>query len=331
MLHRRTLLRSATATGLTACMGAPFLARAQAPAIDTVRVIVGFPPGGTTDAFARRVADKLRGNYAVNALVDNKPGAGGQIGVTALRESPADGSVMLLTPASMLTIYPHTFPKLPYKIDDVTPISTALYTAHGFGVGPQVPANVKTLRDFLDWAKANPNMSNYGTPGAGSMPHLVAALLERASGVPMKQIPYRGSGPGIQELLGGQIAAFSSPLGDYLPYLQSGRLRLLAVTGTTRSKFAPDVPTYAEQGFPELTMREWYGIFMPPRATAAASARAHAALRAVVAQKEVIDFGTPLGLEAIASPTLEDFSRTLKADAELWGSYVKRIGFTAES
>lgn len=331
MLHRRSILRSAAATGLGACIGAPLIASAQTPALETVRVIVGFPPGGTTDAFARRVADKLRGNYAVNGLVENKPGAGGQIGVTALRESPADGSVMLLTPASMLTIYPHTFPKLPYKIDDVTPVSTALYTAHGFGVGPQVPANVKTLRDFLDWAKANPTMSNYGTPGAGSMPHLVAALLEKTSGVPMKQIPYRGSGPGIQDLIGGQVAAFSSPIGDYLPYLASGRLRLLAVTGTTRSKFAPDVPTYAEQGFPELTMREWYGIFLPPRASAAVSARAHAALRAVVAQKDVVDFGTPLGLEAIASPTLEDFSRTLKADAELWGSYVRRIGFTAES
>jgi tripartite-type tricarboxylate transporter receptor subunit TctC len=331
MLQRRSLLRTAAATGLGACISAPLIATAQTAPIDTLRIIVGFPPGGTTDAFARRVADKLRGNYAVNALVDNKPGAGGQIGVSLLREAPADGSVMLLTPASMLTIYPHTYPKLPYKITDVTPISTALYTAHGFGVGPQVPTTVKTLKDFLDWAKANPNQSNYGTPGAGSMPHLVAALLEKASGVPMKQIPYRGSAPGIQELLGGQIAAFSSPIGDYLPYLASGRLRLLAVTGTSRSRFVPDVATYAEQGFPELTMREWYGIFMPPRATPAVAARAHAALQAVVTQKEVIDFGAPLGLEAVGSPSLDDFARTLKADADLWGPYVKRIGFTAES
>ena len=238
---------------------------------------------------------------------------------------------MLLTPASMLTIYPHTYPKLTYKVDDVAPVSVALYTAHGFGVGPLVPATVKNLRDFLDWAKANPNLANYGTPGAGSMPHLVAALLEKASGVAMKQIPYRGSGPGIAELLGGQIAAFTSPLGDYLPHLASGRLRLLAVTGPARSKFAPDTPTYSEQGFTELTMREWYGLFMPARTPAAITQRANAAVRAALALKDVIDFGVPLGLEATGSPSPEDFARVFKADAELWGSYVRRIGFTAES
>ena len=331
MTTRRNLLRGAAATGLTATLGAPLIGLAQTPQIETLRIIVGFPPGGTTDAFARRIADKLRGSYAVNALVENKPGAGGQIGVTALRDSPADGSVMLLTPASMLTIFPHTYPKLPYKITDVAPVSTAIYTAHAFGVGSQVPASVKTLRDFLDWAKANPALASYGTPGAGSMPHLVAALLEKASGIPMKQIPYRGSAPGIQEVLGGQLAAFSSPLGDYLPHLSSGRLRVLAVTGTSRSKFVPDVPTYAEQGFPELTMREWYGIFLPARASAAVAQRANAAVRAAIASKDVIDFGLPLGQDAIASPSVEDFARTLKADADLWGSYVRSIGFTAES
>lgn len=326
---RRHTLKTIAAAG--AALALPLAARAQSSPLETLRIIVGFPPGGTTDAFARRLAEKLRGNYANNVIVENKPGAGGQIGVTTLRDSPADGSSMLLTPASMLIIYPHTYPKLPYKLDDVTPISTALYTPHGFGVGPLVPASVKTLKDFLDWAKANPTLANYGTPGAGSMPHLVAALLEKASGVPMKQIPYRGSGPGIQELLGGQIAAFSSPLGDYLPHLASGRLRLLAVTGTQRSRFAPDVPTYAEQGFGELTMREWYGLFMPPRTPAAVAQRANAAVRVALAQKDVIDFGAPLGLEAIGSPSVEDFAKTVKADADLWGPFVRRIGFTAES
>lgn len=328
---RRKALKAFTATGIAATLGAPWLANAQSVAVETLRIIVGFPPGGTTDAFARRLADKLRGSYATNALVENKPGAGGQIGVTALRDSPADGSVMLLTPASMLIIYPHTYPKLPYKVEDVTPISTALYTAHGFGVGPQVPASVKNLRDYLEWAKANPSLANYGTPGAGSMPHLVAALLEKASGVAMKQIPYRGSGPGIQELLGGQIASFSSPLGDYLPHLAAGRLRLLAVTGTARSRFAPDVATYVEQGFPELNMREWYGIFMPPRAAPVVAQRAHAAVRDVLALPDVVAFGAPLGLEAVPSSSLDDFARTFKADADLWGPFVRKIGFTAES
>ncbi len=331
MSTRRQTLRSLAAGGIATALGIPLATRAQTPPIETLRIFIGFPPGGTTDAFGRGLADKLRGHYATNALVENKPGAGGQIGVTALRDSPADGSVMLLTPGSMLTIYPHTYPKLPYKVDDVVPISTALYTPHAFGVGPLVPASVRSLRDFLDWARANPSLANYGTPGAGSMPHLVAALLEKASGVTMKQIPYPGSGPGIRDLIGGQVSAFSSPLGDYLPHLQAGRLRLLAVTGTTRSRFAPEVPTYVEQGFAELNMREWYGLFMPGRTPAAVAQRANAALRTALAGKELIDFGAPLGLEVIASPTVEDFARTLRADAELWGPFVRKIGFTAES
>jgi tripartite-type tricarboxylate transporter receptor subunit TctC len=331
MSTRRQTLKAIGASGVATALGIPWASRAQTLPIETLRILVGFPPGGTTDAFARALANKLRGSYAANALVENKPGAGGQIGVTTLRDSPADGSVMLLTPGSMLTIYPYTYPKLPYTVNDVTPISSAMYTAHAFGVGPLVPASVRSLREFLDWAKANPGLSNYGTPGAGSMPHLAAALLEKASGVAMKQIPYRGSGPGIQELLGGQIAAFSSPLGDYLPHLPTGRLRLLAVTGTARSRFAPDAPTYVEQGFAELDMREWFGLFMPPRVPAAVAQRANTAVRAALAQKDMIDFGVPLGLEVIASPSVEDFARTVKADSDLWGPFVRRIGFTAES
>jgi tripartite-type tricarboxylate transporter receptor subunit TctC len=331
MTTRRQLLKSIGAAGISAHLGIPAVSNAQAPVVETLRIIVGFPPGGTSDGFARRLASKLQGTYAANAIVENRAGAGGQIAVTALRESVADGSVMLLTPAGMLIIYPHTYPKLPYTINDVTPVSTVNYGSHGFGVGPQVPASVKTLREFLDWAKANPALANYGSPAAGSMPHLVAALLEKASGVPLKQIPYRGSAPGIQDLLGGQIGAFSSPLGDYMPYIGSGRLRLLAVTGTTRSRFAPDVPTYAEQGFPELTMREWTGVFMPPRTPAAVAQRAHAAVRAALLQKEMIDFAAPLAFDCVGSSSPEEFARVLKADHDRWGPYVRRVGFTAES
>lgn len=331
MSTRRQTLKSFGATGIAATLGFPLVSLAQAPVIETLRIIVGFPPGGTTDAFARRLASKLQGSYAANAFVENKAGAGGQIAVSTLRDSAADGSVMLLTPAGMLVIYPHTYPKLPYNINDVMPITTVVIGPHGFAVGPQVPTSVRTLREFLDWAKANPGLANYGTPGAGSMPHLVAALLEKTSGVPIKQIPYRGSAPGIQDLLGGQVAAFSSPLGDHLPYLASGRLRLLAVTGAARSRFAPEVATYAEQGFPELNMREWNGIFMPPRTPAAVAQRAYAAVSAALLQKDLIDSGIPLGMDTIGSPSVEEFTRTVKTDHDRWGPFVRRVGFVAES
>ncbi len=184
--------------------------------------------------------------------MDNKPGAGGRLAVDELKRSPADGSVLLLTPASMITLYPHLYSKLTYRVEDVTPVCTACKLVFGFGVGPAVPETVKDLKGFLAWAKANQGMANYGSPGAGTPPHLLGALLGKESGVDLRHVPYRGSAPGIQDLLGGQVASMTSPIGDYLPHLKSGKLRLLATSGPTRSRFAPDVPTYAEQGFKNL-------------------------------------------------------------------------------
>ena len=328
-MQRRQFTQAATAAAVLSAFPATHV-RAQGM-IDTLRIIVGFPPGGTTDAFARRMAEKLRGVYATNVVVENKPGAGGQIGVTTLIAAPADGTTMLFTPGSMITIYPHTYPKLPYKVSDVLPISTGLYTAFGLGVGLAVPASVTNVKELIAWVKANPTMGNYGTPGAGSMPHMVAALLDKAAGTDMKQVAYRGSGPAIIELLGGQLPIFSSPIGDYLQHLPGGKLRLLAVTGKQRSRYAPNVPTYVEQGFPELDMEEWFGFFMPAKTPIAIATRMNDALKTLIPAKDVADFAAPIGLLPTASSSLDDFAKTLKADSELWGRYVKRIGFTAES
>ena len=328
-MQRRQFTQAATAAAVLGALPAG-LVRAQGM-VDTLKIIVGFPPGGTTDAFARRMAEKLRGVYATNVLVENKPGAGGQIGVTTLIASPADGTTMLFTPGSMITIYPHTYPKLPYKVSDVLPISTGLYTAFGLGVGPAVPATVTNVKELIAWVKANPAMGNYGTPGAGSMPHMVAALLDKAAGTDMKQVPYRGSGPAIIELLGGQLPIFSSPIGDYLQHLPSGKLRLLAVSGKQRSRYAPNVPTYVEQGFPELDMEEWFGFFMHAKTPIGIATRMNDALKTLIPAKDVADFAAPIGLLPTASSSLDDFAKTVKADSELWGRYVKRIGFTAES
>jgi tripartite-type tricarboxylate transporter receptor subunit TctC len=328
-MQRRHFTQVATAVAVLGAFPA-ISVRAQGM-IDTLRMIVGFPPGGTTDAFARRMAEKLRGVYAANVVVENKPGAGGQIGVSTLMAAPADGTAMLFTPGSMITIYPHTYPKLPYKVSDVLPISTGLYTAFGLGVGPAVPASVTNVKELIAWVKANPTMGNYGTPGAGSMPHMVAALLDKAAGTEMKQVAYRGSGPAIIELLGGQLPIFSSPIGDYLQHLPGGKLRLLAVSGKQRSRYAPNVPTYVEQGFPELDMEEWFGFFMPAKTPVAIATRMNDMLKTLIPAKDVADFAAPIGLLPTASSSLDDFAKIVKADSELWGRYVKRIGFTAES
>jgi tripartite-type tricarboxylate transporter receptor subunit TctC len=317
-----------TGAAALAALGLPLAARAQ-NSLELAKILVGFPAGGTTDALSRRLADKLRGGYANNVVVENKPGAGGQIAVTTLRDSPADGSVMLLTPSSILSIYPFTYPKLPYKLEDVAPVSVGCFFSHGFGVGPAVPESVKTIKDFLAWAKADPVRGNYGSPAAGSMPHMVAALLAKEANVDLKHIPYRGSAPGIQDLLGGQISAMSSPIGDYLPHLKSGKLRVLAVSGAARNKFVPDVPTYREQGFP-ITVREWYGFFLPAKAAPQTLRRAAAYLQPALAQADVVSSMAQVGME-IQSSTPEALADLLRSDADQWRVLIKQIGFTAES
>lgn len=326
MSTRRDFVKQTTALAALSA-GVPF---AHAQNLQLARIICGFPPGGTSDAMSRRLADKLRGNYAASVVVENKPGAGGQIGVTTLRDSPADGSAMLLTPSSMLSLYPYVYKSLPYKpLEDTQPASLACWFNHALGVGPAVPASVKTVKDFVAWAKANPDKANYGSPGAGSMPHLIGVMLGKLTGVELKHIPYRGSAPGIQDLLGGQISAMSSPVGDYLPYLKSGRLRLLAISGLSRSAFVPDVPTYRQQGYP-ITVREWYGVFLPGKATPDVVRRAAAYLQPALAQPDLVSSMAQVGME-VQSSTPDRLGELLRADVDEWRRIIKQIGFTPES
>jgi tripartite-type tricarboxylate transporter receptor subunit TctC len=325
MIDRRQFTLSSTALLALGASG-----QALAQSLDTARVLCGFPAGGTTDAVSRRVADKLRATHAKTVLVDNKPGAGGRLAVEELKRSANDGSTMLLTPAAMITLYPHLYTKLTYGIEDVTPVCTAGQIGFGFGVGPGVPDSVKSLKDFLAWAKANPGAANYGSPGAGSPPHFIGALLAKESGLDLRHVPYRGSAPGIQDLLGGQVASFTSPIGDYLPHLKSGKLRLLATSGAARSRFAPDVPTYTEQGFKALEMSEWYGFFLPGKAAPDVTQRLATAIKAAVSAPDVVEAFAQLGVEAGAN-TPAELSQAVKNENQAWGPVVKRVGFTPES
>jgi tripartite-type tricarboxylate transporter receptor subunit TctC len=303
--------------------------RVGAQSVDTAKIIIGFPPGGTTDVMGRKVAEKLRGAYARVCIVENRPGAGGQLGVTALKDSPADGSAMLLTPSSMLTIYPHTYKSLQYKLEDVAPVSLAMYTHHVLSVGPAVPDSVKTLKEFFAWTKANPDKASYGSPGAGSMPHLIGVLLTKAGGSDLRHIAYRGSAPGIQELLGGQISSFLGPVGDVITHAKAGKVRVLGSSGSKRDAFVPDVPTMGEQGF-RIALREWYAFFMPAKASAETVQRASAALQKAIAQVDVADFGRQFGLE-VQSSAPRQLADLLKADAAEWSGLAKETGFTADS
>ncbi|RYY72760.1 MAG: twin-arginine translocation pathway signal protein, partial [Comamonadaceae bacterium] len=283
--------RFVQALGSVAALGAmaPLAARAQA--LDQIKILYGFPAGSAGDSVARRVAEKLAGTaYTRNAgVVENKPGAGGRIALETLKAAPPDGSVLALAPVSALAVYPYIYPKLAYRQEDVTQVSIGAIMFHGLAVGPAVPAEVKTLADFLAWAKAHPDQASYGSPGAGSMPHLLGALLGMRSDVALRHVPYRGTVPSITDLVGGQIAAAMNPSGDYLQYIKAGRVRVLATSGRQRSPYLPDVPTFTELGYPDVTSEEWFGFYAPAKTPAATLANANAAINAALKDKAVMD------------------------------------------
>jgi tripartite-type tricarboxylate transporter receptor subunit TctC len=325
-LNRRQLLQAAAGAAATL----PWVARAQALP-ETARIFVGFAAGGTVDVTARRTADKLRDAYAKSVVVDNRTGAGGQIALTALKGAPADGLSFGLTPMSMLGIYPHTYKKLPYDpVADFTPVSQAVRFDFGFAVGPMVPASVNNLGDFVAWCKAHPKDANFGSPAAGSVPHFVAELFGRAAGFDFKHVPYRGTQPAIVDLMGGQVAAVSGPVGEFLQHLPTGKVRLLATSGAARNRFAPSVPTYAEQGFKDIVFDEWFGYFLPAKVAPDTVNKLAASLRTALTAPEVVESLAQMGLEARPS-TPAELAATLKKDSERWAPLIKTIGFTADS
>jgi tripartite-type tricarboxylate transporter receptor subunit TctC len=323
---RRQFLAASTGSLALITLGA----RAQALP-DNARIFAGFAPGGTVDVTSRRVADKLRDLVAKTVVVENRTGAGGQIALSALKTAPADGLTLIVTPMSMLGIYPHTYKKLPYDpAADFAPVSQVARLDMGLAVGPLVPASVHTLQEFVAWCKANAKDASFGSPAAGSVPHFVAELFGRAAGIDFKHVPYRGTQPAIVDLMGGQIASVSGPVGEFLQHLPTGKVRLLATSGAARSRFAPSVATYAEQGFKDVVFDEWFGAFVPAKTPADAVQRLSAALRKALAAPDVVDALALMGLEARSS-TPAELGGLLKKDTERWAPLIKTIGFTADS
>lgn len=325
-LSRRHLIQSTSTAALLATLGQ----RAWAQVLENTKVIAGFAPGGTADIVSRRVADKLQPGYARSAVVENKTGAGGQIAVQFVKNAAPDGTTVLLTPMSMLGIYPHTYKKLPYDpVADLQPVSAAAVFDYGFAVGPMVPASVKNVPDFLAWCKANPTLANFGSPAAGSSPHFIGSLLGRAAGVDLRHVAFRGTQPAVLDMIGGQIAAVSGPTGEFTQHVAAGKCRLLSTSGPKRGKFTPGIPTLQEQGFKDMAFTEWFGFFVPARTPQDVVQRLNAAIRSALASQDVID-GLALSYLEVMPTSPAQLAAMLKADTELWGPLVKAVGFTPE-
>jgi len=325
MLNRRDLL-AASATGLLA---AGLGTRALAQAVKKpVHVIVGFPAGGGTDVTARVLSEALRGAYASTVLVENKPGASARLAVDFVKNAEPDGSVMLFTPDFPMTLYPHSFKSLSYDpLKDFTPVGPATTSMLSYNVGPAVPASVKTLGDYVQWCKANPDKASYGTTSAGATPHFAGVMLSNEAKVPMNPVHYRGGAPALQDVIGGHIPASINPVSESMPLHSAGTVRILAVTGAKRSQFLPDVPTMTEQGY-NVVVESWLGVFLPARApgdvVGALSAAMQAASQSAAMKESLAKFASQATFQTPAQ-----FVETIKEDLKRWGPVVKASGFVA--
>ena len=324
---RRQAMKRASAGLLLPLMGGPV----SAQTVDLTRIVLGFPAGSSIDLLARRVAEKLAPSFAKVAVVENRVGGGGQVAVTSLKGAAPDGSNLLLTPMSILGVYPHTYKRLPYDpVLDLTPVSNGASFDYGFGVGTGVPENIKTVPEFMAWCKANPTKASIGSPATGSTLHFTGIMLGRAAGVEVTHVGYRGSQAAMQDLIGGQLPALIGPLGEFLRHLPGGRIRLLATSGAKRSRFSPQTSTLAEQGYKDFVFSEWFGFFLPGKASDEVVGRLNATLRTVLLAPDMAEGLAPFALEP--SPTSAPApAQLLKADTDRWGPIVKSVGFTADN
>ena len=327
MLSRRRFV--AAAAGAGASIAAPRRAHSQVVGKLT-RIIVGFAPGGSSDVTARLLVDHMRG-YASTIIIDNRPGAGGRIAVETAKAGAPDGSVLLLSPASMIVLYPHLYKPLGYDpVQDLVAVTTVCAFPFVLSVGPLVPRDVRTLADFIRWCKANPKLASYGTSGAGSMLHFAGMMLARAANFDFTHVPYKGASPALQDLLGGQVASTVGVLGIALPHIQAGNLRALAMTGATRSSFLPDVPTLTEAGFPGLEITEWQGLFVPAKTPPPVVHALNRSVRDALDTAEVKAGLIKLSFEA-GGTSPEQFADIVRADIARWEPIVKASGFTPEN
>jgi tripartite-type tricarboxylate transporter receptor subunit TctC len=240
--------------------------RAQDPAAQLgakpFTVVAPFPPGGPVDILARMVATGLGEQYKQAAVVDNRPGANGNIGIDLVKRSAPDGHTLLVVPAGNLTINPTLMPNLGYNVEaDFAPVSMMARTSNVIAVNPAVPA--KTIAELVALSKAKPNTISYASPGVGSGLHLAGELLREQTGADILHVAYKGSGPGLNDVLGGTVPMIIGNLPTLLPHIQSGRLRPLAVTDAQREPALPNVPTLAEAGVKGIAVSSWYGILAP--------------------------------------------------------------------
>ena len=293
----------------------------------TMKIWIGFPPGGSADTIARVLAEKMKASLGQNVVVDNKPGAAGRLILGELKRMAPDGQNLVLSPSGAMVIAPWLYNNLPYDpIKDFTPVSRLVTFDFAVTAGPGAPAG--DLKAVLAWMKANPAKANYATSGAGTVPHFAGMLLSQAAGVPLTHVAYKGGAPAAQDLIGGQVPLMVDTASETMEHHKAGKVRILAVTGDARNRALPDVPTLKELGI-DSTADAFFGLYGPPGMPADLVARIDRAvadaLKAPDIQERIYGYG--LVPNHAPGPRL---AVTQAEHLKKWETPIKASGFKAE-
>lgn len=314
-------LRALAALALAACAA---LAHAQNYPAKPVRIIVPYPPGGTTDIIARIAAAQLAEKLKQPFVVENRAGASGAIGATAVAQAAPDGYTLVMGTANTHGINSALQKNLPYDaVKDFAPVTVVASTPNIIVVHPNVPA--KTLAELIALAKAQPGKINFGSTSIGGSPHMSAELLKAMTGIDMVHVPYKGAAPMLTDLVGGQIQVGFDNLPSTIGYVRSGKVRALAVTTAQRWPGAPDIPTVAESGVPGYEVSGWFGLLAPAGTPKAVLDTLQSTIAQIVQEPEVAKQLRDLGAAPVANKP-EDFARDIAADVEKWRKVAQTTG-----
>ena len=305
------------------------VAHAQGWPARSVRIVVAYPPGGGIDILARQLADKLTPQWAQPVVVENKPGANTILAADAVAKSAADGHTVLMTTDATFSINPHLYARLPYDAQrDFMPVTMLVLLQQLLVAHPSLPAN--SLDELIRLAKAKPGSINYASYGSGSQPHLSGEMLKHRAGIDLVHVPYKGISLAVPAVMAGEVQLTFAGIASSMGPLKSGRIKPIAIGGAQRSPLLPEVPTFAELGYPEVETHAWFGLFLPAGSPKEAVARIYQYTRKIIdepefRQKQLVDKGYD-----IVGSSPEEFTIFLKRDLENRGRAVKISGAKAE-
>ncbi len=286
-----------------------------------VRMIVGFPAGGTSDIMARLTGQKLSEAWGQTFIIDNRPGAGGNIGTELVAKAAPDGYTLLVSPGSTLTSNPAVYSKVPFDtVRDFAPVTMIAGVPNALVVHPSVP--VKNVKELIALAKASPGQLAYASTGAGQSTHLSAELLKTSAGINMIHVPYKGSAPALTDIVAGQVSVMFDNLPSVLPFIKSGRLKPLAVSSAARSRALPDLPTVAESGLPGFDVTVWFAVLAPAATPRDIVNRLNAEIVKAINTPDMRQRLAQQGADAIGN-TPEEFAAIIKRDLAKWAKVVK--------